>query len=67
VEHDTRVELAAQGAHRQPVERRKHIVAAIEMRLGIAHAEQPLPRCATTTRPLAIFGARSGNTEAMYS
>ena len=28
---------------------------------------KPLPRCATTMRPLAISGARFGRTEAMYS
>jgi hypothetical protein len=43
------------------------IVVAIETRFRIAQAEQPLPRCATMTRPLAISGACSGNTEAMYS
>jgi hypothetical protein len=43
------------------------IVVATDTRSRIAQAEQPLPRWATTTRPLAISGARSGNTEAMYS
>src|SRR5262249_47462868 len=37
------------------------IVVAIETRFRIAQAEQPLPRCATTTRPSAISGARPGD------
>ena len=43
------------------------IVVATDTPVRIAQAEQPLPRCATTTRPSAISGARCGNTEAMYS
>ena len=45
----------------------KPIVVATDTRSRIAQAEQPLPRCATTTRPAAMSGARCGKTEAIYS
>ena len=67
MEHDTRVELAATGAHRQPVERRKphrrgYRNASWHCACGTAIAEMRHDDSA-----MAIFGARSGNTEAMYS
>ena len=45
----------------------KPIVLATLRPACMAHMLAPLPRCATTTRPVAVFGSRLGRTLAMYS
>ena len=45
----------------------KPSVLSMPLPLRIAHRLAPLPRCATITRPPAMFGATCGSTDAMYS